>query len=336
MSKESSEWLNNNVLVGFTDKRGNAWHYRESEQGAEPNHYNGAIPVEDVRRRLFHWSPLEGTITVKLPDGSEATDPSRKGIVRSDTGDVLGIFKSGYRVHSYDQWLISNVETLLDTNLKIGSAGLLRNGAVGWVQIEMEDTMSACDVEFRPFLTAATSMDGSLATQYGTGAQVVVCDNTLQAASTSFDQRIKIRHSVNSLSKIADVREALNLVITLGEDFAAEIQTLNRQKVSKKLWDSFVEAYTKPAEKPGKDPSKLALTMSAKAAGQLHQLWDEDERVSPWKGTAYGVLAAVNTHQHHNVITLGRSKAERNAEFTVTGKWAKNDSEALALLASLR
>jgi hypothetical protein len=38
MSKETSSWLNNNVLIGLTDKRGHAWHYRKSEQGAEPNH----------------------------------------------------------------------------------------------------------------------------------------------------------------------------------------------------------------------------------------------------------------------------------------------------------
>ena len=38
MSQETLAWLNTNVLVGFTDKRGIAWHYRASEQGSEPNH----------------------------------------------------------------------------------------------------------------------------------------------------------------------------------------------------------------------------------------------------------------------------------------------------------
>jgi phage/plasmid-like protein (TIGR03299 family) len=336
MSEETSEWLNQNVLVGYTDKRGTAWHYRASDQGDEPNHYPGPIPVEDVRRRLFHWDVLEGSLVARFDDGSEATDPSRKVLARSDTGDVLGIFKQSYTVHPYSEWLIDNVETILDEGLAIGSAGLLRKGAVGWVQIEMEDTLKSCDVEFRPFLTAATSLDGSLATTYMTGAQVVVCDNTLQAARSSADHVTKIRHSVKSLNRVADVREALDLVITLGDAYVAEIEQLNKRKVSQKLWESFVAAYTKPAEKPGKEPSKLALTMSAKAADQLHDLWNNDERVTPWKGTEYGVLAAVNTHQHHNVITLGRSKAERNAEFTVTGRWAKNDAQTLELLGSLR
>ena len=58
MSQETSEWLNQNVLVGFTSKRGNAWHYKESDQGDEPNHYEMNIPVEDVERRLFYWDAV--------------------------------------------------------------------------------------------------------------------------------------------------------------------------------------------------------------------------------------------------------------------------------------
>jgi hypothetical protein len=53
MSKETIQWLNTQTLIGMTEKRGNAWHYRAEEQGDEPNHYPLAIPVEDVKRRLF-------------------------------------------------------------------------------------------------------------------------------------------------------------------------------------------------------------------------------------------------------------------------------------------
>jgi hypothetical protein len=45
MSKESLEWLNANTLIGFTSKRGTAWHYRADRQSKEPNHYPGSVPV---------------------------------------------------------------------------------------------------------------------------------------------------------------------------------------------------------------------------------------------------------------------------------------------------
>ncbi|WP_345584448.1 DUF932 domain-containing protein, partial [Tessaracoccus lubricantis] len=77
-----------------------AWHYRESLQGDEPNHYTGAIPVADVRRRLFGWEPIEAvSAAIIITDEGVQTimDETRKQIVHPDTGQVLGVFKSGYQ-----------------------------------------------------------------------------------------------------------------------------------------------------------------------------------------------------------------------------------------------
>ena len=65
MTTETINDLNKNMLIGFTEKRGNAWHYRESAQGEEPNHYVGAVPLEDVRRRLFSWKAVEEVMYVR-------------------------------------------------------------------------------------------------------------------------------------------------------------------------------------------------------------------------------------------------------------------------------
>ena len=64
MSNETITWLNQNTLIGFTDNRGNAWHYKQAAQGQEPNHYPQAIPVEDVRRRLFNWQAVSRPLFV--------------------------------------------------------------------------------------------------------------------------------------------------------------------------------------------------------------------------------------------------------------------------------
>lgn len=193
MSQETLTWLNNNVLVGFTDKRGNAWHHRASDQGIEPNHYAGAIPVDDVLRRLFAWHAIERELFVSVPCeadnlfGASGIDssgrpfqsrpvPGRKAIVADDTYEVLGVFSDGYRPHQYDEWLLSNVANLLDADLGIASAGLLRNRAVAWVQVEVPESITTPEgVEFRPNLTAATSLDGSLSTTYARQVTNVVC-----------------------------------------------------------------------------------------------------------------------------------------------------------------
>lgn len=221
MSQETLEWLNNNVLVGFTDKRGHAWHYRQSDQGAEPNHYAGAVPVADVHRRLFGWEARECPIFIrvgcKAEDATNMTDDGRpfrfqqvedrKAIVRSDTMSVLGVFSDGYAPHPYGTWLVSNVANLLSDELAIGSAGLLKNGGRAWVQVEMSDNIKTAEgVEFRPNLLACTSFDGSLATTYKRTVQVVVCDNTLECGLSEDGLTFRLKHTRNSTLRIADAQ----------------------------------------------------------------------------------------------------------------------------------
>lgn len=329
MSRETLQALNTNTLIGFTDKRGEAWHYRAEKQGRESNHYKGAVPISAVRKRLFGWQGVEAPVSYTLPDGRTITDETRKVIARSDTGAALGVFRDSYVIHQYDEWLIRNVEAILDASLAVGSAGLLKGGAVAWVQVEMEDTISTPQgVEFRPFLTAATSMDGSLASTYQTGAQVVVCDNTLSAALGEVTSRIRVKHSKRSMGRIGDVREALNIVHGTADAFAAQVAALCEQAITDKQFADIVALYTAPS-----DPeSKNGQTIQERRTDELGSLWANDERVSPWRGTAYGVLAAINTHTHHVATVRGASRAERNAERMVSGDVDKMDAGTMALI----
>lgn len=338
MSAETSTWLNQNTLIGFTEKRGNAWHYRASDQGAEPNHYVGAIPVEDVRRRLFFWKAVEGTVetTVMTADGvTRITDDTRKTIVRPDTATILGVFKQGFRIHDFDEWLVRNVETLLDDNLSIGSAGLLKGGAVAWVQVEVPETITTPEgVEFRPFLSAATSLDGSLASTYNTGAQLIVCDNTLSAAlGEKTAKRIKIKHSRKSLGKITDVRAALDLVYNVADDFAAQVAALCETSVSDKEWSAFLNAHAPLVDEKGKPKEGRGLTVAENMHEALNTLWTTDNRVSPWKNTAFGVVQAVNTYTHHVGTVRNTSRPERNMLRAATGGVDALDGSTLDTLA---
>lgn len=335
MSAETLEALNINTLIGFTSKRDKAWHYRDIMQGDEPNHYEGAVPIDDVRRRLLAWDAVEGSLTAThlSTEGVLSTEAADfKAIMRSDTGAILGIHSSGYQIHDYKQWLLTNVENLLDANLQIGSAGLLNEGRKAWVQIEMPETMEAVEgVHFRPFLTAATSHDGSLSTTYLTGAQVVVCDNTLSVALGEADESFKVRHSSRSLSRLTDVRAALGVVYQAGDQFKAQVKRLVETPVSDEAWKAFVATLTNP----GPNASARSKTMAQQKVADIVQLWNYDERVAPWKGTAYGVLAAVNTWEHHGKTVRNATRAERNMARAITGEFDKLDSSTLQLLAKV-
>ena len=142
MSRETAEWLNTMTLVGYTDERGHAWHYRLDLQGIESNHYSKAIPVDDVLRRLFNFRVEEQPIFIRKDSGEYVMVDGRKAMVRDDNNTVLGLFKSGYQGHQYQEWLLENVATILDDDLGIGSAGLLRNGGQAWVSVEIPDNIT--------------------------------------------------------------------------------------------------------------------------------------------------------------------------------------------------
>src|SRR5215207_2001247 len=126
MSNETALWLNQNTLVGFTEKWGRAWHYDPDLQSDEPNHYPNAIPVDDVKRRLFGWEAVACDATYEVAGKTYALPG--KVIARSDTGAHLGTFSDGYQMHQYSEWLLEKVSSVVDESqgkLAVGSAVLL-------------------------------------------------------------------------------------------------------------------------------------------------------------------------------------------------------------------
>lgn len=336
MSQETANWLNTNTLIGYTNQRGRAWHYRAEEQGSESNHYPGPIPVEDVMRRLFYWKAIEGDFktTIITPTGVDTiTDPERKAIVRPDTRTVLGIFKKGYKIHQFDEWLIQVTEGILDDNLQIGSAGLLKGGAVAWVSIEVPETIVTPEgVSFRPHLLAAGAHDGSLSSTYQGVATNTVCDNTMSAALSEGGPRLKVKHSRHSIGKLQDAREAIGIVHTIGADFAQQVADLTAVKVSDNNWEKVLDALL---GKPSTDATKRSQTMYTNKREGITNLYDNDMRVAPWRGTAYGVVQAVNTFTHHGGIVRGAERGERNMLRAVTGGVDKLDRTTVQTVLSI-
>ena len=337
MSAETSEWLNQHTLIGFTDKRGQAWHYRESSQGTEPNHYPGAIPEEDVMRRIFYWEPVAGTSTLSWTDNEgrphQNADEIFHPIINPTTGRPFSHFKDGYQIHSRREWLVDNLTALLDDDLAIGSCGELKDGAVAWVQVELPDNFSVEGVEFRPFFGAATSFDGSLSSTYFAGNQLVICDNTLSAGLKGASDVLKYKHSRNSIGKLIEAREALRLTYQNAEQFEKEVAELVHTPVSDRQFSKLVDLHAPLTDaKTGKPLEGRSKTMAVNHRDSLTSLWRHDNRVTPWKNTGFGWIQAVNTYEQHGKTVKGMPRAERNAGKVISGELAKSDREAYSQL----
>jgi phage/plasmid-like protein (TIGR03299 family) len=345
MSAETTNWLNR-----FTLQSAKAWHTSEQLQKVYGTVYDGAIPVDDVATRLFGWTPLEGPLmssyTDITADGVETVtviDPTSKNIIRprGALGEdypaaILGTFKQGYKIHGYKEWLLDNVASLLDDGLGIYSAGLLKGGAQGWVQVTVPETITTPEgVTFRPNLLAVTSLDGSLATTYKRTVSNAVCDNTMSLALSEVGQQYKIKHSRYSDVKLMDARNALAMVHQIADEFSAEVAALCATTVTDSQFDAFLSEIAPKADaQSGALKTGRAATIAQNRWDAMKSLWASDARVAPWKNTAYGVLQAENTYAHH-VGTVKGDRDERNMSMAVSGGFDKLDNSTLATLAKV-
>ena len=226
MSRESLTWLNTNTLIGFTAKRGHAWHWRAEEQGDASNHYPGAIPMADVQDRLFHWEAESRRLAVEVQRRCLSDDPPHRrrhaSLLDCRGGQAGHLPLRRHRRHCdghlrprlhpppVPRLAADHRRRPADDDLAISSAGLLREGAIAWVEVSMPETITTPEgVAFRPNLLATTSFDGSIATTYKRTVTDTVCDNTRELALSESGQEFKIKHSRNSRLQLAPARQAL-------------------------------------------------------------------------------------------------------------------------------
>lgn len=369
MSKETTEWLNNNTMIGFVAHREKwanngyvrvdgvtqkvkAWWKSDTFEHA----YDDAIPAEEVERVLFNWEPVETQVWNRLPvdqggedyDGEDGEgrrflwvlDDKRKGIMRPDTQEVFNYFTvEGYKVHSYKPWLMDNVTTILDGEAGIASAMLLRGGGVAAVTVELPDgiTTDYAGIEIRPSLVAATSLDGTRATIYKLATMIPVCDNSLEDALTGAGKGIKIKHSAKSLGKLGETRDALGLIYQHGEEMAAFLDSLAKVDVTDQTFHDIINHMVVVPEAKvdgGKVSNQRAITIAENKQGELTELWTRDPRSAPFHGTLLGAYQSVNTWNEH-FRSNNPNTPERIMTGTLDGKFAKEDQVFWALVGSL-
>lgn len=332
MSKETMEYLNSGaILVGDGET---PWWRDESFKTAEDVLYAGAIPVDDVHRRLFHWEAEDRALGVLTPVGEDDEEYrgiySHKAVVRNDTGALLGIHGSEYKIHQYGEWLVENAQKLLGSGVHISSAGLLRGGAQAWVSISLNETLSASDLLFKPQLLLATSHDGSLASTTKQVVTLAVCDNTMAAALGESSKAHVKKHTSRSKWDTEEAATTLGLLEAVGQQFSSEVEKYLATPVSEDQYHSFLDKYIPVPEAEGR-----GKTMATKKRERFLDLWEQDPMVHPFHGTKFGVLQAVNTYNHHDTGVKRVSQYERNMTNAITGRGQKTDQEAMRVLSGV-
>lgn len=335
MTQENMDTLRRNILKGYAEKS-KAWHYDASNADSVANHVEGPLSRELIIERLFNFSIDERPIYIPADDGTFRLVEGRKAMVTSDTLETLGVFKSGYKGHDYTTALLDKLQHLVGEGVGYGTAGLLKNRAVAFVQLELPNNFDTKEgVKFRPNLGAATSFDGSLATTYKRGFTVWVCDNTLSAGLSEDGQQFKVKHSKYSGFKLDNARAALDLIETTAQQASEEITKLCQWEVTDKQFQDFL-AKLSPVPELKEGDNTRGRTLAISKAETIRELYETDERAAPWRGTAFGVLQATNTYNQHEAPQRGGVDRDvRRFENFFSGKTEAADSDVLAMLAKV-
>lgn len=347
MTAETMTDLQFNTLIGQVAERGPAWHRRDDLRRnadgtiAEDNHYQGFIPVEDVRRRLFHWQPQTLVVAYLKPcDAGEAdvirhdgvpckvieTQAGRVGVLRDDNAYDMGVFKEGVQHPPYTVTLIREAERLTGTTLGISSAGLLAKGGRAWVEFSLPNTLhdEKSGFSYRPNLLKADSMDGTISHTTARTITATVCDNTMTwnlLEAKKAGMLFKRKHT-SGFGDLQDERDALGILEQTDAEFVSELHALIEREVTEKQVIEILDIIMPIPEDDGR-----GKTLVNNKRDQWMNLYTSDPMAAPWQGTAFGVVQTNNTYDHWFAPVRGTGRSERNTWRAINGKRTEADQE---------
>lgn len=133
--------------------------------------------------------------TVPTDGRASQAVPHTLGVLRSDTGDVLGTvgrhfapLQNADAFAAFDRWV--------PTLLQYQTAGSLRNGARVWIlaRLQVADLDVGSDDRLLPYVLLSHGHDGSLALRVQPVCVRVECNNTLRAARLCTISRVCVQH----------------------------------------------------------------------------------------------------------------------------------------------
>lgn len=301
---------------------------------------------------VFRIAGLDGTYTLEEiqatvlgPNGVTVLPvEDRRAIVRTLHGEatVLGVASPSYKIHTpREVW--QGLSTLLDAGCDIQTAGSLFGGRKVFITVKMPQGILVNGTDRSDlYLFGRTSFDATLSTGYDLTAVRVVCANTWQAATSSSQGSVKIRHrsAMDSFTAL-EAREALRLSFEAADAFQAEAERLYATPLDEGHVKDLLE-YLFPLSKKVTNARPENLSVGEKR-GVTRQLTRRAEVASLWQGSDTLVGMPSNGWRFFNAVTEwadwrspvkanGGDARDRRAERVILGETADIKVKALQAL----
>jgi phage/plasmid-like protein (TIGR03299 family) len=279
--------------------------------GATPWHGLGTPLTEED---LYDWQKAAGKAgldwgveLVPLVTADTQAPVAHKGVRRTSDGRVLGVVGPRYCVlqnRDAFKWF----QPFLDAReAALHTAGSLRQGSRVWVlaKLNRDPLVVAPGDEVEKFILLSHGHDGSLAVRVGFTPVRVVCANTLAMAHGSDASKlIRLKHTKDVLTNLANVREVMNLANQEFEATAEQFRLLARRSVNQADLRKYVRRVLKV------DDQEKVATRTANQVEQIVRLCEagRGNDLPPIRGTFW---AAYNGVTEWLGYERGRSQQSR-------------------------
>jgi phage/plasmid-like protein (TIGR03299 family) len=222
------------------------------------------------------------------------------------------------------------LESLIDEDLKVETAGSLKNGRVVWVLVRMPESVTVNGDQHVPYLLLTTTHDGSGRVRIIPTFVRVVCNNTLRMALANVQTQWTASHTESIAARVSEARETLDLAYAYCDAFETEIAKLMEIEVPEL---AFEEILLK--EFPhNTEASKRTQTNSKTKRETVRKIYFDSPEVAGFKGTGWGVVQAFNTADLWTGTVHGGDdmRMERQANRIIAGETMTNTDRIRGLL----
>lgn len=312
--------------------------------------YAGEVPWHGLGTRLVEPATAREAIEaaglnylaelkdIQTDDGTPV--PQRKAVVRSDTGDVLGVVGKSYIPVQNHQAFGFLDAIVAEGGLRYHTAGALRKGERVWLLAKLPDHIRVknSDDLVEKYLLLSNSHDGSTALRTLFSPIRVVCQNTMNLAlREGRNQGISILHKGDLASKIREAQRVLGLAERFYDDAAAKIDILASHYPT-------VDQVQRYFESLYPDPSDADNSRAKRVRETLTGIFDTGVGLDmpEIKGTTWAAFNAVTEWVDHHRPTRAANPTDR-ASRRLESAWfgsgarlkAKAWSQALSLALSV-
>ena len=216
--------------------------------------YVGETPWHGLGEKVSELLNLPNCLdwqTLKLPMSynfqGKTIESIAQGLVRSDTGALLGVASKQYQAHqNIDLWRTFK-QFALDGNMTLETAGALKGGKFVWALARINESFDVAGDKHNLYALMASGHDTSAATIFQPTAVRVVCNNTLTMAlgSTSVRQSQSHKSQFDAIKAAGFVSTSI-LGFKAYEDKVIDMKAASLNGSSRAISEAFVAELLAP------------------------------------------------------------------------------------------